>query len=82
MGHKFYELIEVFPNNLKMQAKPDTFYRELTKDQVKYLRKNQVKISDSHRNQLPEAFRTNVDDNQDVDEVGPMFPSFNENEEG
>jgi hypothetical protein len=35
MGENFFELIE---------NKPDTFYRELTKEQVRYLRRNNIKI--------------------------------------
>ncbi|KAL2917982.1 hypothetical protein HK105_202396 [Polyrhizophydium stewartii] len=41
MGSNFFELLE---------NKPDTFYRELTKEQVRYLRRNTFKIkkADSH----------------------------------
>ncbi|KAI8928694.1 hypothetical protein BC831DRAFT_397109, partial [Entophlyctis helioformis] len=41
MGSNFFELIEM---------RPDTFYRELNKEQVRYLRRNTVKIkkADSH----------------------------------
>lgn len=35
MGENFFELIE---------NKPDTFYKELTKEQVRYLRRNNIKI--------------------------------------
>jgi hypothetical protein len=54
----------------------------LTKDQVKYLRKNQVKVTESHRNKLLEVGGVTIDDNQDNEEAVHMFPSFNDHEEG
>lgn len=83
MGHSFYELVEVYLIcSYIFQNKPDTFYRDLTKDQLKYLRKNQVKVTDSHRNKMMEAEGANIEDNQDFEEVAHMFPSLHENEEG
>ncbi|KAJ3124126.1 hypothetical protein HK100_011355 [Physocladia obscura] len=47
MGRNFFDLLE---------QKPDTFYKELTWEQVKYLRKNKVKIN------------SNIDDRMDSNE--------------
>jgi hypothetical protein len=49
---------------------------------VKYLRKNQVKITETHRNRLQEVEGVSFDENQDAEEAVHMFPSFNENDEG
>ena len=42
--------LKVQPN----QGKPDTFYRELTWEQVRYLRKNTVRIQETSEENLAE----------------------------
>ncbi len=49
------------------QSKPDTFYRELTKEQVKYLRRNNVKINETHRTKMFESDKETVAEDAPAD---------------
>ncbi|KAJ3074392.1 hypothetical protein HDU98_011367 [Podochytrium sp. JEL0797] len=65
MGRNFFDLLE---------DKPDTFYRELTWEQVKYLRKNTVRI---HASEEPEENYAEEDSegsasSDDVDGIGNL----------
>lgn len=44
MGAAFIQLLEVILHSFIPQTKPDTFYKELHRDQIRYLRRNNIKI--------------------------------------
>ncbi|KAI9011072.1 armadillo-type protein [Gaertneriomyces semiglobifer] len=60
MGQNFFDLLE---------DKPDTFFRELTREQVRYLRRNAVII----RGAGSQASLSDWDDNYDTDEERERF---------
>ncbi|KAJ3321908.1 hypothetical protein HDV06_003774 [Boothiomyces sp. JEL0866] len=74
MGQNFFELLE---------NKPDTFYRELTKEQIRYLRRNNVKIrtSDTQEKVVDSEEESDSDDENTTKRHFVAFPSAQTKEE-